>query len=351
MTEVVLLIACYNGRRCIGDCLRSLIDPDDDEIRKHIVVADNASIDDSAEFISQSFPTVELVRLEKNLGFAGGMNAAWRHARARFPAARFIAVVNQDIIARSGWLGALLSHLDSNPQVAAVQPKVLLWPAKERFNTAGNESHYLGFGLVTAYGRVDDGSFDSVRAIHFPSGAAMVIRADAIGSEDLFDELFFLYLEDAELGWRLRQMGHCIDYVPTAAVWHQYEYRHDYRYYFFLERNRWYLLALYYKTPTVLILLPIFMVMEVGQFYFAFRNGVARQKLRACLYFFSPMNLARLLKRRREIQRRRRISDREFVRSFVSEIDLPELRSEVLRKIGNPVLKGYWRLVRPLIFW
>jgi GT2 family glycosyltransferase len=351
MTEVVILVACFNGRRFIGDCLRSLIESDDGDIRKHIVVADNASTDESAELIAQSFPDVELVRLWNNAGFAGGMNAAWHCARQKFPSARYIAAVNQDIIARSGWLGALISHLGSNPQVAAVQPKVLLWPAKDRFNTAGNESHYLGFGLVTAYDRVDDGSFDSVREIDFPSGAAMLIRAGSIGSGDLFDELFFLYLEDAELGWRLRQIGYRIDYVPTSAVWHQYEYRHDYRYYFFLERNRWYLLALYYRTPTILLLLPIFIAMELGQFYFAIRNGVAGKKLQACLFFCSPKHLARLLQRRREVQRRRRVSDREFVRPFVAEIELPELRSHMLRKIGNPLLKAYWRLARPLIVW
>jgi GT2 family glycosyltransferase len=351
MTEVVLLVACYNGRRYIGDCLRSLIESDDGGIRKQIVVADNASSDSSGDFIAQTFPSVDLIRLQKNVGFAGGMNAAWNHARAKFPEARYIAVINQDIIARSGWLGSLVSHLDSNPNVAAVQPKVLLWPEKERFNTAGNESHYLGFGLVTAYGRVDDGSYDTVREIDFPSGAAMVVRGEAIAGGDLFDELFFLYLEDAELGWRLRQLGRRIDYVPAAAVWHQYEYRHDYRYYFFLERNRWYLLAMYYKTPTILLLTPIFIAMELGQFYFAVRNQVGGKKLKACLFFCVPANLSRLLRRRREIQRRRRIGDREFVRRFVAEIDLPELRSGVLRRVGNPLLKTYWRLARPLIVW
>jgi hypothetical protein len=351
MTEVLLLIACYNGRQCIGDCLRSLIDSQDPGVLKHIVIADNASSDGSAEFIAQSFPEVELIRLDRNRGFAGGINAAWHHARGKYPTAQYVAPVNQDIIAQSGWLGALVSHLDSNPNVAAVQPKVLLWPQKNRLNTAGNQSHYLGFGLVTAYGQADDGSFDRTREIDFPSGAAMVVRADAIRPSDLFDELFFLYLEDAELGWRLRQLGRRIEYVPAAVVWHQYEYRHDYRYYFFLERNRWYLLAMYYKTPTLLLLAPIFLVMEAGQLYFAWRNGVLAQKMQACLFFCVPANLARLLRRRCEVQRRRRIGDREFTRPFVSEIDLPELRSRTLRRIGNPLLRAYWRLIRPLIRW
>jgi GT2 family glycosyltransferase len=228
---------------------------------------------------------------------------------------------------------------------------VLLWPKKDCFNTAGNRSHFLGFGLVTAYGQRDNGAFNHVREIDFPSGAATVIRRKAIGDQPLLDDEFFLYLEDAELGWRLRQLGLRIDYVPEGAVWHQYSFHHDYRFYFFLERNRWYLLAMYYKTPTLLILLPAIVAMEIGQLYFAWMNGVPGQKIKACGFFLDSGNLSRLLKRRRGAQARRKIGDGEFVRDFTGEVDLPELQSRVLRSIGNPMLRIYWRLIRPLIFW
>lgn len=351
MTEVVLLIACYNGRRCLGDCLHSLLESCDEDIQTRIVVVDNASADGSADLISRDFPGVRLIRLPENLGFTGAINAGWKYARQEFPAARFVGALNQDIIARDGWLAALVTHLEQNPRVAAVQPKVLLWPKTGCLNTAGNQSHFLGFGLVTAYGQLDDGSYDACREIDFPSGAAILIRADSLGNSDILDDLFFLYLEDAELGWRLRQLGFRIDYVPTAAIWHQYSFRHDYRYYFFLERNRWLLLAMYYKTPTLLLLSPAILAMEAGQIFFAWRNGVLDQKLKACGFFLSSSNLSRLLKRRRAAQRRRRIGDREFMGRFLGEIDLPELRSRTLRTIGNPVLRAYWRVVRSLIVW
>jgi len=351
MTEVVLLIACFNGRRCIGECLRSVLESEDVGIQRRIIVIDNASGDGSDEFIRQNFPAVELIVLPRNIGFAGGINAGWKYARGKYPRSRFVAPINQDIIVRSGWLAELVGHLEANANVAAVQPKVLLWPEKERINTVGNESHYLGFGLVTAYGQIDDGRFEKSREIDFPSGAAMVIRAEALGSDPIFDELFFLYLEDAELGWRLRMRGHRIDYVPGAVVWHRYSYRHDYRYYFFLERNRWYLLGMYYKTATMLLIGPMFVAMEVGQLYFAWRNKVLGKKIAACGFFLNPVNLSRLLERRREIQGNRRVSDGQFVRNFVGEIDLPELRSRMLRTIGNPLLSTFWKLVGPLIFW
>jgi hypothetical protein len=351
MTRVAILIACYNGRGCLGDCLRSLLDSRDPDIEASIILIDNASTDSSADFVERQFPQVELIRLKDNRGFAGGINAGWEYARRKFPNLQYVAAINQDIIAQSGWLATLVRHLRDHPSTAAVQPKVLLWPQKDRFNTAGNRSHFLGFGLVTAYGQLDAGSFNQAREIDFPSGAAVVIRAQVLGGREIFDDLFFLYLEDAELGWKLRQLGYRIDYVPDAVVWHQYSFHHDYRFYFYLERNRWYLLATYYKTPTLLLLLPAILAMEMGQLYFAWRNRVLGQKLAACAFFASPPNLCRLLLRRRQAQRRRRIGDRQFLLRFVGEIDLPELRSQTLRTIGNPILRTYWRLARPLIFW
>jgi GT2 family glycosyltransferase len=351
MTRIVLLIPCFNGREYLGDCLRSLLESGDADLQTSIVVTDNASTDGSADLVAREFPTVDLVRLADNRGFAGGVNAGWKYAREKFPDVKYVGIVNQDAIASPRWLTPLVSHLHANPQTAAVQPKVMLGDRRDCFNTAGNRSHYLGFGLVTAYGHVDDGSRDQICEIDFPSGAAALIRAEAFATGDIFDDLYFLYLEDAELGWKLRQLGHRIEFIPASVVWHHYSYRHDYKFYFYLERNRWYLLATYYKLPTLVLLSPAIVAMEFGQLYFAWRNGVLGQKWAAMTFFLAPKNLKRLLDTRRKAQRRRRIGDRQFVHSFVGEIDLPELRSKTLRRIGNPILRAYWHIVRPLIVW
>jgi len=345
------LVVCFNGRRVLHDCLRSVLDSQDPGLARRVIVIDNASTDGSAEFVRQNFPAVDLVTLDDNRGYGDGANAGWDHARRSYPQAHYLALLNQDTIVKSGWLAALVDHLQQHPAVAAAQPKLLLWPQKDRFNSAGNQSHFLGFGLVSAYGRIDDGSLDRPRPIDFPSGAALMIRTDAVGPDRPFDELFFLYLEDADLGWKLRQLGHRVDYVPAAVVWHQYNFQRDYRFYYFLERNRWYLLAKYYRIPTLLLILPALLLMEAGQFYFAWRNKILRQKLRACAFFMSGKNLARLLRRRRDAQRRRRIGDREFTRDFLGRIDFPEIHSPLLARVGNPLLAAYWRVARRLIFW
>jgi hypothetical protein len=352
VTSVTILIACFNGKAHLEDCLRSVLASIDPGIALSIVVVDNASADGSAEFVDRAFPDVEVLRLPENRGFAGGNNAGWHYIQRRPTPTDYLAILNQDTIVQSGWLRALVDHLQNRPAVAVAQSKVLLWPQRDRINTVGNSSHFLGFGFMTGYGQINNGRFQQPRPIDFPSGAAMLIRAETLRPAGLFDDLFFLYLEDAELGWKLRQMGYRIEYVPQSVVWHKYAFRKDYqKHYYYLERNRWYLLATYYKTPTLLLLAPALLAMEVGQLFFAWRNGVLAEKFKAYQFFLCPAQLSRLLHRRREAQHRRKISDRAFTRSFIARVEFPELKSLLLDRIGNPMLNAYWQIVRKFIWW
>jgi GT2 family glycosyltransferase len=398
--QVAVLIVCFNGRDYIRECLSSVLASDDGPIGRHVVVVDNASTDGSDELIAAEFPQVNLVRSDVNGGFAGGNNLGWQFIRSNLPRVRFIALLNQDTIAVTGWLRALGDYLDGHPIAGAVQSKVLLHPETHLLNTAGNASHFLGFGFTTGYRQPDDGRFDRVRSIDFASGAAMMVRVDAISpvrdvapfpssgtpgegqgggwepqrvvnhsdanphpspppeyrrreihGDSLFDETMFAYLEDAELSWRLRQLGYDIVYVPTSVVQHKYRFAGDYRNYYLLERNRWLLLATYYRTGTFLLLLPALLAMEGGQVYFSWRHGVLREKLRAWRYFTDRRNLARLIARRNAAQRRRVIGDRAFTAHFIAEIEFTELKSRVLRWVANPVLKCYWRAMKALVAW
>jgi len=351
IAEVAVLIVCFNGRNFLADCLKSVSESDDAGLVRHIIVIDNASTDDSADLLRNEYPQIELLSLGENRGFAAANNAGWEYARDKYPNLQYLAILNHDTIVQSGWLTQLTDHLQHFPTVAAAQPKILLWPQKNLFNTTGNQSHYLGFGMVSAYGQIDDGSRDQIHPIDFPSGAALVVRVDVIKQVGLFDDLFFLYLEDADLGWKLRQTGWQIDYVPTSVIWHKYTFQRDYQYYFYLERNRWILLGTYYKTLTLLVLMPMAIAMEIGQLFFAWRKKILGQKFRAWLFFAKPANLAYLLRRRRQARNRRRISDRLFTQNFIAQIEFPEIKSRTLYAIGNPLLKFYWRIARRLIIW
>lgn len=350
LVSAAVLIVCHNGREFLQDCLNSVLASDDGEIRRHVVVVDNASTDGSAQIL-RGFRQVQVVRSATNLGFAGGNNLGWAFIRRIFPETDYVALLNQDTVVRSGWLGALVRQMEGHPIIGCAQAKVMLHPRTEAFNTAGNESHYLGFGFTSGYGETDSGQFNRVAPLGFCSGAGMIVRADPLSRAGLFDETFFAYLEDADLSWKLRQLGYDAVFVPEAVVYHKYTFKRDYGNYFFLERNRWLLLATYYKTATIFLLLPPLLAMEIGQLYFAWRHGVLREKLRAYQYFLDRTNLRRLIQHRTLAQRRRRISDREFTERFTSAANFPELKSRVLKYVGNPLMSAYWRLARRAMKW
>lgn len=349
--EVAILIVAYQGRQDLDACLTSILASEDPGITKHIVVVDNGSGDGTVEFLATAYPGVACVASSQNLGFAGGNNLGWDYIQQRYPDTPYVALLNQDTLVTSGWLAPLLAQLEQDPGVGCVQPKLKLYPDTALINTVGNRSHFLGFGFMTAYGERDDGRFDAVRAIDFPSGAALVTRSELLRRLGLFDAMFFLYLEDVDLGWKIRQAGLTIQYVPASVVYHKYAFKHDYRYYYYLERNRLWLLLVYYRLATLGLLAPAILLMECGQLGFALLHGRLGDKLRSYAFFLRPASLRRLWQQRRTAQRSRRVGDAEFLRRSLGTVDFPEVAGFLVRWVFNPVLGGYWQIAKRLIFW
>lgn len=349
--KVVVLICNYNGESYLHDCLRSLLDSHDPGLDVRILVVDNASKDGSVALVQQHYPGVELLALPSNLGFAGGNNAGWQYIQQHHPDAAFLVLLNMDTVVQTGWLTPLVAHMQENPSVACTQPRLMLHPQTELINTLGNRSHFLGFGQMTHYRR----RFEDMPAlrpeIDFASGAAVMIRAEVLREIKLFDEVMFMYLEDAELGWKCRLAGYASHLVPISVVMHKYRAGTPVRSYYFLERNRWLLLLTHYKLATLVLLLPALLVMELGQVAFAAMQGVLGAKLRAWAWFLRPGNLAHVLGRRSEIQRLRKVRDREFMGGFAGKVEFETVDHPLLRYVGNPLLSTYWQVARAFLFW
>lgn len=373
--ELAVLIVCYNGREFLPECLTTLFASPDAPPPQQVIIVDNASTDDSLAWLQaaatvrrlaegsparQAVPDplwartsgITVLRSAANLGFAGGNNMGFREIRSRFPHVKYIALLNQDTCVAPGWLAALARALDDAPQAAAAQAKLMLHPEITRFNSAGNWSHFLGFGFVSAYNEFDTGQFDRIRDLDFPSGAAMMVRvADVAGDEDLFDPTFGSYLEDAELGWRLRLRGRRILFAPASVVYHKYTFAQNAGFYENLERNRWFLLLTCYRLRTLLVLLPVIILMEGGLILFFAARGMLGVKLRAMASIFDRKHRGHLATRRRAIQTSRTISDRQLLARVGARIDFPHIRNPLLDIVGNPLLEVYWRLARRVIFW
>ena len=316
---------------------------------RQIVVVDNASTDGSADLVQERYPEVTILRLGSNTGFTGGNNAGVDLIRKTWPHVRYVAPAQpghhrHPPVGCASW-SPLPRVRRTSPRC---RPKLLFHPETKLLNSAGNKSHYLGFGFVSAYREEDRGQYDSIRELAFCSGAAMLVRLSAVAG-DLFDPAYFAYLEDAELGWRLRLAGGRNLFCPASVVYHRYQFSRNREMYYRLESNRWRMLLSCYivedhrPAPAGLpddgsrpaVLLPA-------------RWGDGAKNCARGRYWarFGP-----ILRRRREVQKQRKISDRELTSLFIATADFAEVRNPLLTYIGNPLLQAYWALARSLLWW
>jgi len=349
--EVAIIIVCHNGRKFLPDCLGALHASDDGGLRKHVIVVDNASQDSSEQFIRESFPQISLIQSGTNLGFAAANNLGWELVSKQAQKCEFIYLLNQDTVVESGWLRPIVDYLREHNEVGIVQSKLLLHPRVDTINTIGNRSHFLGFGLLGGYGERDQGQYDTLRSIDYASGAAVMIRSIHLHSLGLFEDQMFMYLEDADLSWKVRQAGYDVRMLPASRVFHKYRFNRDFRFYYHLERNRWWLLLVYYRLATLIVVMPAALLMEIGQLAFAAYLGKLADKIRSYAFFLQPRHIRLISGLRTAAQKRRTISDREFTKNYTGTIDTPELQLFLIRWVANPLLGVYWSLVRLFMFW
>ncbi len=190
---------------------------------KHdIIVADNASTDNSVEVMQQLFPQVRLICMDKNHGFAGGYNKALPQLDYDY----FI-LLNSDVEVTEGWIDPMLTFMENHPECAACQPKINAWRDKDFFEYAGASGGYIDFaGYPFCRGRIfgtlekDEGQYNTPTRVFWGSGACLMIRRDIFVDAGGFDEHFFAHMEEIDLCWRLNNRGWQIYCIPDSTVYH-----------------------------------------------------------------------------------------------------------------------------------
>ncbi|MDZ4699696.1 MAG: glycosyltransferase family 2 protein [Rhodothermales bacterium] len=218
---VSIIIVSWNALPLLQRCLPDVVQTSEGHDAE-IILADNASDDGSAEWVTAHFPTVRIVRHPENWAFCKGNNAAISHARGRY-----ILLLNNDVEVTSGWLKPLLDTLDRYPSCAAVQPKLLQTGDRRRFEYAGASGGFLdAFGYPFTRGRlfftmeVDAGQYDDNRRVFWATGAAILLRRSALDRCGLLDERFFMHMEEIDLCWRFQRAGYEIRVEPASVVHH-----------------------------------------------------------------------------------------------------------------------------------
>jgi GT2 family glycosyltransferase len=220
MTKIAIVILNWNGKNHLQLFLPSVIAYTPQEAE--IIVADNASTDDSIAFLQKEFPQVKILRNPTNGGFAAGYNTALQHIKAEY-----YVLLNSDVEVTNGWIDAPIAAMEKDRQIAACQPKIKSFLNKAYFEHAGAAGGFIDkYGYAFCRGRVfeqvekDNGQYDDECEIFWATGACMFIRSAAFHQAGGFDPDFFAHMEEIDLCWRLKRSGFKIIYIPTAEVYH-----------------------------------------------------------------------------------------------------------------------------------
>jgi GT2 family glycosyltransferase len=220
MSKAAVVILNWNGRKFLEDFLPAVVqhNPEFSEI----IIADNASTDDSVAWLNKNFPAVRVIRNAANGGFAKGYNEALAQVEADY-----FVLLNSDVEVTAGWMEPVISLMEKDLSVAAAQPKIRAFHAKEKFEYAGAAGGFIDkYGYPFCRGRIfetvedDSGQYDDDAEVFWATGACMFVRASVWKEMGGLDEDFFAHMEEIDLCWRMRNSGYKIMYSAKSIVYH-----------------------------------------------------------------------------------------------------------------------------------
>lgn len=221
MKKIAVVILNWNGEKLLKEFLPSVIAHSPERLAE-IIVADNGSTDCSLELLKSEFPTVKIVALGQNYGFAEGYNRALAEVNNEL-----VVLLNSDVMVTNNWLQPIVDHFDNNPETAACQPKIRAYRNPEYFEHAGAAGGFIDYlGYPFCRGRLfhavekDNQQYDTPISIFWATGAALFIRNNTFKAVGGLDNSFFAHMEEIDLCWRLKSRGKRIMCIPQSTVYH-----------------------------------------------------------------------------------------------------------------------------------
>ncbi len=303
--KVAIAILNWNGKNWLEKFLPNVIAHSQNT---DIYVIDNASTDDSVNFIQSHFPDVKIVQNASNSGFAGGYNEGLKKIDAEI-----YCLLNSDVEVTENWLKPILELFEKNLNIAAIQPKILAYNRKNFFEFAGAGGGLIdNLGYPYCRGRIfddieeDKGQYDDETEIFWASGCCLFIRSEDFWAENGFDERFFAHQEEIDLCWRLKNSGKKIFYTGKSTVYHvgggTLNIENPQKTYLNIRNN---LSMLCKNLPFPKLMWVIFLRLcldGIAAFYFGYENGAAHFWAVIRAHFGFYFQLAGNVKRRKKFQ-------------------------------------------------
>jgi len=324
---VSIIIVNYNGEKFLKKCLSSIKRQTYSDFE--IIIVDNGSTDGSVKFVKREYlGSVRLIENSQNLGFGKGNNQGIMISKGEY-----VALLNNDTEVEPNWLSELVKVAQSDKRIGMCASKIILGDNQAQIDAAGHLIYPDGLNRGRGHREKDVGQYDIKEEVLFPSACAAIYSRDMLDEIGLFDEDFFAYGDDTDIGIRARLMGWKCIYVPTAVVYHYHSatlgnYAPLKAY--LVERNRVWVLLKYFPFSTIivspyftlqrLILQAYGSIMNIGAAG-KFSEEFSKKQLLLILiraYISAFGGLRKVLRQRREIMRRRKVSNIDF-RKWLSE--------------------------------
>lgn len=219
MNKVAVVIINWNGEKFLRKFLRTNLNYSKEAV---LYIVDNASTDGSINYVKNNFPSVQIIKLDTNHGYAKGYNLAVKKIKENI-----ICFLNSDVEVTKNWIIPCLKALTENKNLAVVQPKVLNYNKQTVFEHAGAAGGYIdAYCFPFCRGRLfntiekDTGQYNTDASIFWGSGACMFIKKTAFNEVDGFDDDYFAYQEEVDMCWRLKNLGYEIKYISSSRVFH-----------------------------------------------------------------------------------------------------------------------------------
>jgi GT2 family glycosyltransferase len=217
--KLAVVILNYNGKRFLEEFLAGVIAS---SAPHAVIVADNASTDDSVTYLKNKFPQITLIQNSSNTGYAGGYNEVLKHIDAEY-----YMLLNNDVEVSSNWLKPLVDLMDADVKIAACQPKLLDHKNKILFEYAGASGGFVDvYGYPFCRGRIfesieeDKDQYNDVRNVFWVSGACLMVRSNVFWQLGGFDKDYFAHMEEIDLCWRIQNLGYKVVVNPKSEVFH-----------------------------------------------------------------------------------------------------------------------------------
>ncbi len=322
---VSVIVLNYNGGKFIKDCLDSLKETNYDKGSHEVIVVDNASTDNSAEIIKSYVPWINFIETGKNLGYSGGNNVGVDVAKGKY-----IVFLNPDTTVERDWLIELVNAIESDKNLGACSSKVLYSNNKTKINTIGGFWSILGLSGSLGGDEESDNINEPVNTF-YPTGCSMIMNRELYMSLGRFDNDYFLYCEDPDLGWRLWDSGYKVRLAPKSLVYHLVsaslkglnKKSYGTLFYFYNTRNGLITIMKNAATADLLWMIPVYMISwSILSIFFLIRGKFTAFKSVTRGLIWPVTNVAWLLKKRNKITHRRTGKAKAMMTGFLESLKI-----------------------------